>query len=119
MSPSLDIYSINAVADPNSLYLLTTLLHNEKDEAIKTKTLVDSGAGGIFIDQNFAWTHNLRQTELKQPIKALNMDGTKNKQGTIHFYTDLDIKISNQTSYKRLYIIGLGSQKVILGFPWL
>ena len=53
-SPSLDIYSINAVADLNSIYLSTTILHNKKDETIKTKTLMDSGARGIFIDQNFA-----------------------------------------------------------------
>ena len=47
------------------------------------------------------------------------MDGTKNKQGAIHFYTGLDIKISNQMFHKKFYIPGLGSQKVILGFPWL
>ena len=52
-SPSLDIYSINAVTDPNSLYLSTTILHNKKDKVVKTKTLVDSRAGGIFMDQNF------------------------------------------------------------------
>ena len=65
MSPSLDIYLIDAVANPNSLYLLTTLLHNAKDEVIKTKTLMDSRVGGIFIDQNFTRKHNIRQTELK------------------------------------------------------
>ena len=94
-SPLLDIYMINAVKDLNSLYLSITILHDEKDELIKTKTLLDSGAGGIFIDQNFPWKHKLRQMELEQPIKAQNVDGTKNKQGTICFYTNLDIKISN------------------------
>ena len=62
---------------------------------------MDSRAGGIFVDQNFAWKHNLRQMELEQLIKAQNMDGTKNKQGTICFYTDLDIKISYQMYYER------------------
>ena len=118
MSPSLDIYSINAVADLNSLYL-STILHNKKDEAIETKTLIDSGARGIFMDQNFAWKHNFRQMELKQPIKPWNIDGTKNKQGAICFYTDLDIKIGDQMFHKIFYITGLGSQKVILGLPWL
>ena len=47
------------------------------------------------------------------------MDGTDNKQGTIHYYTDLNIKIGDQTFLERFYITGLGNQKVILGLPWL
>ena len=82
-SPCIDIYSINAVNDPNSLYLSIDILHNEKDETIKTKTLLDCRAGGIFLDQNFARKHNLRTTKLEQPIRARNVDGTDNKQGTI------------------------------------
>ena len=94
-SPCLDIYSINAVNDPNSLYLSINILHNKKDETIETKTLLDCKARGIFLDQNFAWKHNLKTTKLKQPIRARNVDGTDNKQGTIRFYMDLDIKISD------------------------
>ena len=47
------------------------------------------------------------------------MDETDNKQGTIRFYTDLNIKIGDQTFLERFYITGLGNQKVILGLPWL
>ena len=47
------------------------------------------------------------------------MDRTNNKQGTICFYIDLDIKIGDQTFQERFYITGLGNQKVILGLPWL
>ena len=118
-SPCPDIYSINAVNDLNSLYLSITILHNKKDEIIKAKTLLDCRARGIFLDQNFARKHNLRTMKLKQPIRARNVDGTNNKQGTICFYTDLDIKISDQTFQERFYITGLGNQKVILGLPWL
>ena len=118
-SPCLDIYLINAVNNPNSLYLSITILHNKKDEMIEAKTLLDCRAGGIFLDQNFTWKHNLRTTKLEQLIRARNVDGTNNKQGTIRFYTDLDIKIGNQTFQERFYITGLGNQKVILGLPWL
>ena len=94
-SPCLDIYSISAVNDKNSFLLSTDILPNEKDETIETKTLLDCGAGGIFLDQNFARKHNLRTMKLEQPIRARNMDGTDNKQGTIRYYTDLYIKIGN------------------------
>ena len=86
---------------------------------IKTKALLDCGARGIFLDQKFAQKHNLRTTKLEQQIRARYVDRTDNKQGAIRFYTDLDIKIGNQTFQERFYITGLGNQKVILGLPWL
>ena len=64
MSPCIDIYLINAVNDPNSLYLSIDILHNKKDEMIETKTLLDCRVGGIFLDQNFAQKHNLRTMKL-------------------------------------------------------
>ena len=81
--------------DKNLFLLSTDILPNEKDETIKTKTLLDCGAGGIFLDQNFARKHNIRQTKLEQPIRARNMDGIDNKQGTIRHYADLHIKIGD------------------------
>jgi hypothetical protein len=39
--------------------------------------LIDSGAGGLFIDQNYAKNFNINY--LDKPIKAYNMDGTENK----------------------------------------
>ena len=118
-SPCINIYLIKAVNDQNSLYLSINILPNEKDETIKTKTLLDCRDGGIFLDQNFAWKHNLKTMKLEQPIRAQNVDGTDNKQGTIQFYTDLNIRIGNQTFLERFYITGLGNQRTILGFPWL
>ena len=86
---------------------------------IEAKTLLDCGARGIFLDQNFAQKHNLKTMKLEQPIRAQNMDRTNNKQGTICFYTDPNVKIGDQTSQERFYITGLGNQKVIPGLPWL
>ena len=83
------------------------------------KTLLDCRAGGIFLDQNFAWKHNLKTMKLEQPIRAQNVDRTGNKQRTICFYTDLNIKISDQIFQERFYITGLGNQKVIFGLSWL
>ena len=118
-SPCINIYLINAVNELNSLYLSINILHNKKDKTIKTKTLLDCRAGGIFLDQNFTQKHNLRTTKLEQPIRAQNVDGTDNKQGIICFYTDLNIRISDRTFLERFYITRLGNQKVILGLPWL
>jgi hypothetical protein len=91
----------------------------EKNEPIKTQPLVDSGAGGIFMDQNYARKHGFNLTKLEYPITARNVDGTENKQGTIRYYMDLDIRVNGKTNMERFLITGLGNQKIILGLPWL
>jgi Retroviral aspartyl protease len=91
----------------------------EKNEPIETRPLVDSGAGGIFMDQNYARKHSFTLTKLEYPITARNVDGTENKQGTIRYYMDLDIQVNGKTNTERFLITGLGNQKIILGLPWL
>ena len=90
---------------------------NEKN--VKTETLIDSGAGGKFIDQNYARTLALPLQNLTKPTPALNVDGTLNKKGTIKHYVNLDLDIFGQKQTMHLLVTGLGKQKIILGFPWL
>ena len=52
-------------------------------------------------------------------MKALNVDGTENKRGTIKQYVDLTFTINGRPQTQRLYLTGLGKQRIILGFPWL
>jgi hypothetical protein len=64
---------------------------------VETTTLLDTGAGGKFIDQNFVRDQKIETKELKYPIEVFNVDGTPNKQGTITKYTWLDLTINGQT----------------------
>src|SRR6202522_3672962 len=56
---------------------------------------------------------------LEKPMKGLNVDGTENKRGTIKQYVDLTFTINGRPQTQRLFLTGLGKQKIILGFPWL
>src|ERR1700678_4264630 len=56
---------------------------------------------------------------LEKPMKALNVDGTENKRGTIKQYVDLTFTINGRPQTQRLFLTGLGKQRIILGFPWL
>ena len=97
-------------------------MHNKRTSetsTVDTQALIDSGAEGKFIDQNYARTLGVKQTALKEPIKVLNVDGTWNKRGIITHYMELDLLIENRIKRQRLYITGLGKQKIILGFTWL
>ena len=93
---------------------------SKKTVGIETvEALLDSGASGKFIDQNFAKNMKIKQQDLEKPIKVYNVDGTLNKQGTIRKYVDLNLEIHGQKRKHRLLIMGLGKQKIILGFTWL
>ena len=52
--------------------------------------MINCGAGGAFIDQNFA--KKFEQKKLDCPLTARNVNGTINKKGTIEKYVDLEFK---------------------------
>jgi transposase InsO family protein len=91
----------------------------QKGIVIVEEGFLDSGAGGKFIDQNYARAKKLETEPLIRPIQVYNVDGTPNKRGTIRRYVDLNIKVHGQTRKERLLVTGLGKQKIILGYPWL
>ena len=88
-------------------------------EIAEIPALLDSGAGGIFINQNYAWKMNYKLTEMEKPVKAYNVDGTENKKGTIKYFASLEFSLKEKNFKEQFYVTGLGKQKVILGFPWL
>jgi transposase InsO family protein len=81
--------------------------------------LIDSGAGGNFIDEETVTKLQLTRTELQRPIIVRNVDGTPNHKGHITHRTILEITIANRRQWISLLITGLGKQSIILGLPWL
>jgi hypothetical protein len=80
----------------NSFHIDAIITTPEKNELIETRPLVDSGAGKTFMDQNYAWKQGFNLTKLEYLIMARNVDRTKNKQGTIQYYMDLDSHINGK-----------------------
>ena len=97
---------------------ISILSEKNKERIVETKALLDTGAGGKFIDQNFVLANRIQTSKLEKPITVYNVDGTKNKQGTITQYAEVNLQIGDKTMTTRLMVTGLGKQKVILGFPW-
>ena len=116
----MDIFSVKlATIESNSLSIPISIKYAEDDQTVKTLALIDSGAGGKFIDQNYAKAIGLKTQPLERPITARNVDGMENKHGRITHFTFVDLIIHERTTRTRLLISGLGKQKAILGFPWL
>jgi len=74
-----------------------TLTHDTESgiSKVNTKSLINSGAKGKFIDQNYAQSIGIKQTALEEPIKVFNVDGTRNKRGTITHMADVKLTIGN------------------------
>jgi hypothetical protein len=114
VSPYLDVYSVTiANISRNSISVPINIGSSKRT----VKTLIDSGAGGLFIDQNFAKNFDINY--LDEPVKAYNVDGAENKRGTINAYVNLEFSLGKQKFKERFYVTGLGKQRIILGFPWL
>jgi hypothetical protein len=81
--------------------------------------LIDSGAGGNFIDMQTVERLQLTRIELRRPIMVRNVDGTYNTNGQITHRVLLDTTIAGQRQMLSLLVTGIGRQSIILGLPWL
>jgi hypothetical protein len=74
VSPYLNVYSVTiANISRNSIFVPINIGSSKQT----VETLIDSGAGGLFIDQNFA--KNFEINYLNEPVKVYNVDGMENK----------------------------------------
>jgi hypothetical protein len=110
----LDVYSVTiANISRNSISVPINIGSSKQT----VETLINSGAGGLFIDQNYAGNFDINY--LDEPVKAYNVDGAENKRGTINAYINLEFSLGERKFKEQFYVTGLGKQKIILGFPWL
>ena len=84
----------------------------------KTVVLLDSGATENFINMQYAKELQLPIKRLQWPHPVYNVDGTKNKNGDIKHYTDLEMQTGDQRVWLRFFLTDLADQKAILGYPW-
>ena len=81
-SPSISIDSVQvAQIDKNMMNIDLTILGESlgHKRSAETTALLDTGAGGKFIDQNFVRNKKIETKKLEYPIKVFNVDGTLNK----------------------------------------
>ena len=59
----------------------------EGKKIVETPVLLDTGAGGIFMNKAYTKKHNIELYKLNSPIIPRNVDGTLNQAGKITHYT--------------------------------
>jgi len=73
---------------------IRVFLHTSNKRA-ETTALLDSGATENFINKRYARWLRLPFKRLAKPRAVYNVDGSKNSQGDIKFYTDLEVQTSD------------------------
>ena len=94
------------------------LFHSFKGTAEEI-ALVDSSTTEIFIDQELVTKLKLGTRKLEIPVPLRNIDGTYNRSGCISQYLELLVSRGNKKQTERFYVTNLGSDRLILGYPWL
>jgi hypothetical protein len=93
-------------------------LHSFKGMAEEV-TLIDSGATENFINQETIKKLKLGTRKLEEPVQLRNIDGTYNQSGSVKSFLDLLISHGKRKVMQQFYVTNLGSDKMILGYPWL
>ena len=80
ISPILDMYRITADHMQSNSFSIPVQLRNDTNQNVETLALIDSGAGGKFINQNYARKLGVKIQKLEKLLIARNVDGTRNKK---------------------------------------
>ncbi|KAF8221023.1 hypothetical protein L208DRAFT_1041700, partial [Tricholoma matsutake] len=75
-----------ATMNRQSMHLSIQVAESDNGKDVATNALLDSGAGGVFIDSKFVEQEGIKTYPLGYTIQATNIDGTLNRQGTIMRY---------------------------------
>ena len=90
-----------------------------RDTKTEERALIDSGVTENFLDYRTVKRLDLGTQKLKSPRPIINADGTPNGKGTLTHCTELLVSHNGKEEQQRFYIADLGTDQMILGFPWL
>ena len=77
--PSITIDHVQVTENEKNSMTLSIEISGENlgQKAIKTKALLDTGAGGKFINQNFVQNQKIMTKDLKHPIEVMGLQINK------------------------------------------
>ena len=102
-----------------SLTLKIEVQTTDTGETKSVKALLDSGATGMFIDQEYVKENKFDTRKLSRPIPLRNVDGTSNEARSVMEVVGLIVRYKNHSEKAYFAVANIGSQKVIMGHTWL
>ena len=95
------------------------LKQEKEEEEVVTEALLDSGATGLVMSEEFARRHKFRRTKLERPVYVRNVDGILNYVGPIMNTVEVEIFFKGHKERTLIDVIGGQKWSVILDMPWL
>ena len=93
------------------------LKQEEEEEEVVTEALLDSGAMGLVISEEFVRRHKFKRTKLERPVYVRNMDGILNYVGPIVDTVEVEIFFKGHKERTSINVMGEQKWSVILGMP--
>jgi hypothetical protein len=81
--------------------------------------MVDCGATALFISERFVKMNKVHTHPLTRKIPLYNIDGSRNKAGSIAHFVRLRLRVGEVEGWKEFLVTELGPEDVVLGLPWL
>jgi hypothetical protein len=120
VSSNVTVRLVQAIGERKELRVPMTLISKTRLKTVETTTIVDLGAAGTFISEDFIKLHKIRTHQLSKPFKVTTADGSLTKGGLITHYCILTVKIDDCAMIGKFNITRLGKRdQILLGIPWL
>jgi hypothetical protein len=97
VSSNVTVRLVQAIGERKELRIPMTLTSKTRLKTVKTTAIVDSGAAGTFISEDFIKLHKIRIHCLSKPFKVTTTNGSLTKGGPITHDCILTVKIDNCT----------------------
>ena len=95
------------------------LKQEEEEEGVVTEALLDSGATGLVMSEEFARRHKFKRTKLEKLVYVRNVDSMLNYAGPIVDTVKVEIFFKGHKERTEIDVIGRQKWSVILGMLWL
>ena len=116
---SIPSYALTRERSHRSLCIKVELESTFSGQTFAASGIVDCGAMGTFMDEQFVDKNKIPTVPLPRSIPVRNVDGTLNKAGAITRVADMVLRIKGHTERKLFAVTSLGDQQIILGHDWL
>ena len=94
-------------------------MHATRNKFQVIPALLHSGANATFIDRAIAERLGLMLEALANPIRVLNVDGSRNLAGDVTYAVNIMVDFLTHREELHTEVTNLGKNSLILGYTWL
>jgi predicted aspartyl protease len=105
--------------DPLGNHFCVNVVIKGINRSIRSPAIIDSGATALFISKRFVQRYHIICIPLPNTIALHNIDGSKNKAGSLTHFARLTLTIGSWNEPTDFLVTDLGPKDIILGLPWL